>query len=132
LGLNGTLAEEWNNFTKGLTTAGVYLGEENDKLLWAGGDASGKITVKNIYLALVSTQNFQSAPKWIQKIWSWDIQLKIKLFTWLTISRKILTWDGLQKRGWEGPDICIFCKRNSESLEHIFINCVLQNSYGLC
>jgi hypothetical protein len=122
LGLNGTLAEEWNNFTKGLSTAGVYLGEENDTLLWAGGDASGKITVKNIYLALVSTLNYQPAPKWIQKIWSWDIQLKIKLFTWLTISRKILTWDGLQKRGWEGPGICIFCKRNSESLEHLFIN----------
>jgi hypothetical protein len=67
LGLNGTLAEEWNNFTKGLTVAGVYLGEENDKLLWVGGDASDKITVKNIYLALVSTQNFQSAPNGFRK-----------------------------------------------------------------
>jgi hypothetical protein len=51
LGLSGTLADEWNFFTKCLTAVGFYLGEENDKPLWEGGDTSGKITVKNIYLA---------------------------------------------------------------------------------
>jgi hypothetical protein len=28
LGLSGTLVDEWNFFTKCLTTAGFYLGEE--------------------------------------------------------------------------------------------------------
>jgi len=68
LGLNGILAEEWNNYTKGLSTACVILGESNDKLLWTRGGASGKTLVKNIYLALVSTLNFQPLATLIQKI----------------------------------------------------------------
>jgi hypothetical protein len=95
LDLNGILAEEWNNYTKGLSAAGVILGKSTNKLLWTRGDVTGKTTVKNIYLALVSTLNYQSMATWNQKIWNWDIQLKVKLFAWLAISRKILTWDGL-------------------------------------
>jgi hypothetical protein len=124
LGLSGSLVEEWSLFTNSLSTAGIYLGEDIDKLSWEGRDSFENISFKNIYLALVTTQNFQVYPIWIKIIWSWQIQLKINLFSWLTISRKLLTWDGLQKRGFKGPCLCIFCKNHAESIDHIFISCV--------
>jgi hypothetical protein len=48
--------------------------------------------VKNAYLAFYSTLNFQTV-EWRNSIWKWDIQLKIKLFIWLAMDQKILTWD---------------------------------------
>jgi ribonuclease HI len=49
--------------------------------------------------------------------------LKIKLFPWLAAANKILTWDNLIHRGWEGPNICLLCRLNSESVTHLFIDC---------
>jgi hypothetical protein len=46
------MASEWIGFVTALKRAGITLRAEPDLLLWAGGDESGLITVKNIYLAL--------------------------------------------------------------------------------
>jgi hypothetical protein len=123
LGLSGILADEWDSYTRNISAAGVILGNSEDTLLWTGGDASGKATVIFFYSALVSTRNYQQEANWKQKLWKWNTLLKIKLFTWLTINRKILTWEGLQRRGWVGPGWCVFCKRNLENIEHMFIDC---------
>jgi len=40
------------------------------------------------------------------------------------LDKKILTWDSLQKRGWEGPSLCVLCKSNSKDINHLFIDCV--------
>lgn len=49
--------------------------------------------------------------------------LKLKLFTWLVGKGKILTWEALQRRGWEGPGICSLCKNAPEDLQHLLIHC---------
>jgi hypothetical protein len=49
--------------------------------------------------------------------------IQIKLFFWLVLERKILTWDSLQKRGWAGPNICSLCFRDEESISHLFLAC---------
>jgi hypothetical protein len=56
-------------------------------------------------------------------MWKWDMAQKIKLFTWLSIENKILTWDTLQRKGWEGPNICHLCSKDAESVYHLFVNC---------
>jgi hypothetical protein len=54
--LNDNLACRMESLSKRtLIEAGVSLKENPDKLMWTGGDSSGIISVKNIYLALVST-----------------------------------------------------------------------------
>jgi hypothetical protein len=35
-----------------------------------------------------------------------------------------LTWDILQKKGWEGPSMCVLCKRSTEDINHLFIDCL--------
>lgn len=49
--------------------------------------------------------------------------LKLKLFFWLAGNDRILTWEALQRRGWEGPGFCSLCKKSSEDLPHLMIHC---------
>jgi hypothetical protein len=50
------------------------------------------------------------------------IQLKLKLFLWLAANGKVLTWEALQKKGWEGPGVCKLCNCNSENINHLLIH----------
>jgi hypothetical protein len=50
-----------------------------------------------------------------QNLWDWDLAPKLKLFTWLIMENKILTWDNLQHRGWSGPSIFSLCFKNPET-----------------
>jgi hypothetical protein len=61
----------------------------------------------------------------------WDIAQKIRLFTWLIIENKILTWDTLQRKGWEGPSIFHLCSNEAEYVVHIFVKCsFIQNVWN--
>jgi hypothetical protein len=48
---------------------------------------------------------------WRKSLWSWDCPLKLKLFTWLVAENKILTWENMQRRGFEGPGYCFSVRR---------------------
>jgi len=45
--------------------------------------------------------------------------LKLKCFAWLMLSNKIITWDNLCKRGFNGLGLCVLCYQNVESVHHI-------------
>ena len=60
---------------------------------------------------------------YIRRIWRDDCPMKLKLFAWLLIENKLLMWEKLQARGWEGPNRCILCKSASESTLHVFLHC---------
>jgi hypothetical protein len=94
-----------------------------DKLMWIGGDNSGFPSVKNFYWSIITSKSLLKVETWRHSIWKWKVQLKIKLFIWLALEGKILTWDSLQKRGWEGPGRCPLCKLDSETIFHLFKLC---------
>jgi hypothetical protein len=120
----GIQACAWNNFTLELRKAGITLQESvEDKLLWNGGDASGILSVRNCYKAIMSTQNLPIRSGWRYSIWKWRLQLNIILFFWLVTEQRILTWDTLQKKGWVGPGLCHLCRAATEDSTHIFIHC---------
>ena len=98
--LTGDLAVEWDHFGRALQASGVSLSENEDELLWIGGDSSGSLSKKNVYAALISTLNQLTLTGWRNRLWKWNIQQKIKLFLWLAVENKILTWNNLQLRGW--------------------------------
>jgi hypothetical protein len=103
LGLVDCLAAEWKLFRRALINAGILLNEKSDELTWLGGDASGKISVKNDFVAVEKRRWNYVIGGWRKELWSWLCTLKIKLFTWLVVENKILTWDILQRRGFRGP-----------------------------
>jgi len=88
----------------------------------------GFISVKNIYEALSNLVWKKKKGGWWKKLWNWECQMKIKLFSWLLAKDEILSWKNLQKRGWKGPGICSLCKAHSESTKHIFFKCPFTRS----
>ena len=70
LSLREPFASEWNRYTSALKSAAVSLTADPDVLLWAGDDASGSITVKNIYAALQHQFNSEVDIPWIQQLWN--------------------------------------------------------------
>jgi hypothetical protein len=123
LNLDGKWASDWNLFSTALKSAGISLTADPDSLLWTGGDGSGLLTVKNIYVALFSHFHPESFPSWLRQIWNWKVPLKLKLFVWLAGQDKVLTWDSLRRRGWEGPGICPLCRHAQEDIHHLLIHC---------
>jgi hypothetical protein len=123
LGLIGDLAHIWESFIRSLAGAGIVLEPKEDELRWSGGDGSGYPTVKKLYKAASDVIWGQSAEDWVLKIWKWQIELKMKCFFWLLMKKKILTWDALVARGWEGPGFCVLCRCNQENALHLFVTC---------
>jgi ribonuclease HI len=123
LSLCDPLASEWTRYTTSLKSAGISLSADPDGLVWAGGDATGVISVKNIYKAILSQHLSANELPWINQLWAWKVPLKLKLFSWLAGKERILTWDALQRRGWEGPGYCCLCKKAAEDLNHLLIRC---------
>ena len=41
----------------------------------------------------------------------------------MAAENRILSWDVLQKKGWQGPDFCPLCKNDVEDIDHLFVQC---------
>jgi hypothetical protein len=123
LNLAGHLREEWNLYRRALINNGVLIQQKSDSLKWAGGNKSGVISVKNIYLASENLRWSHILGGWRRASWGWTVPLKIKLFIWLLAEEKILLWGNLQRRGHSGPGICHLCKNNEETTQHLFMDC---------
>jgi hypothetical protein len=124
LDLSGPMENEWDRFIKVLTNSGVSIGDDRDNLMWTGGDHSGNLSSKNVYMAYISTQGNNKITGWRRGLWKWSIQLKIKLFTWLTIEGKIHTWEILQRKGWIGPGRCtlqMLHRRHKSLIQHMLL-----------
>jgi hypothetical protein len=90
LDLSGQLQEEWQAYRCALINNGITLQEKSDLLKWTGGNMSGQVTVRNIYLAAEKQKWIYKTGGWRKAIWDWDCPLKIKLFFWLLMENKIL------------------------------------------
>jgi len=121
--LRGPMASEWDAFTGALKSAGIALNGGQDTLIWAGGDASGHLTVKNVYLALLHPLALAACSPRLHSIWNWPLPLKLQLFFWMCVQGKILTWEVLRKKDWHGPSRCALCKDAAEDLHHLFVHC---------
>jgi ribonuclease HI len=106
-----------------LIDAGISLTDALDELRWTGGDGTGYLTTKNVYNAL-ATKLWQKNNGGVRrKLWNWECPQKIKIFSWLLIEDKLLTWNNLLKRGWQGPRLCLLCRGNEEMGLHLFVQC---------
>ena len=74
--------------------------------MWTKNSINGDFTAKLGYKTWVG-ENFQGEmEEWCKQLWTAEGPLKAKVTLWLTLNNKILTWDNLQKRGWNGPNRC--------------------------
>ena len=83
---------------------------------------SGVFTVKSMYQGLKDEPYIGQD---IHRIWKMKVPPRIKVFGWLTYYEKILTAENLQKRGWNLPSMCVLCRRQAETIKHLFSECVM-------
>jgi hypothetical protein len=93
--------------------------------MWAGGDNSRILSVKNLDTTIVNMIGLKNIFGWRRHLWFWKIPLKINFFTWLTIETKIPTWDILKKKGWTGPTFAFFATGMKRQLSTYSLSAVL-------
>jgi hypothetical protein len=123
LALPSILTLEWNSFRHHLVGTGIQLHDAEDQPTWTGGDRSGFLSARNVYTEIANHHWPSNTGGWKNKLWTWSIPLKIKLFFWLSLDNKINTWDVLKKKGGIGPNVCHLCLQEEETVQHIFIHC---------
>lgn len=122
--LNGAWKYQWDRFTSSLQRLGIRLSDCDDSLYWCH-NSLGRVTTKSAYMHLLSDSG-PGGTWWCDlSIWRISAPLKIICFFWLMMNKRILTWDQLCKRGWSGPGLCALCKKESEDINHIFIQCLV-------
>jgi hypothetical protein len=72
------------------------------------------------YIAGHDQRNIE--PQW-ERLWSLPQWSKIKIFKWLVLHKKILTWENLVKRGLNGPSRCHLCEVQEETTNHLLDGC---------
>ncbi|XP_062014798.1 uncharacterized protein LOC133731445 [Rosa rugosa] len=90
-----------------------------DKLIWTA-SSSGELTAKHAYIFLR-----QPSPSvaWGKSLWSKFILPRMSLLAWKVLRGRVISDDFLQRRGVALVSRCDLCGIDSESLDHIFLNC---------
>ena len=84
---------------------------------------TGTISAALAYSSAVSSTFPDCIPTWFKAVWRWKFHLKTVIFTWLLLAEHILTWNMLQRKGFEGPGICSLCHDAEECITHLMIEC---------
>ena len=116
----------WNNFISGLEFGRIRLSNQKDSLLWTYNRHAEDITTAQGYDLIV--HHFQEPSSELSKVldllWSFNIHAKIRCFIWLVVMNHVLTWDNLQRCGWQGLSLCILCRVHEDTVQHLFIDCI--------
>jgi len=67
--------------------------------------------------------NYPNIDKKWKEVWDNPHWMKFKLFKWLVLQGKILTWDNLRKRGFVVPSRCHLCGQQEETTNHLLNKC---------
>lgn len=94
-----------------------------DALAWNLPRAPSPVCVKDIYAALSLKPVLTVQPIFPFPLWKAACPLKMILFSWLLFQNKNLSWEMLQKRGWQGPGGCSLCLSAEETNYHLFFQC---------
>lgn len=97
------------------------LSEEDDQLEWIG-NTSKIYSIQSGYKSIIL---FPKAKVTWNNIWKANCIPKMKTFMWLVFLNKVLTWNNLTKRCFQGPNMCTFFSRKEEKTSHLFMECTL-------
>jgi hypothetical protein len=84
----------------------------------------GQVNAKHAYEVISLDDQEVTTNEWYLNIWNWEMRLKVKLFCWLMIENRILTWDNLIKRGMIGPSRSMLCGEREEFVNHLMVECL--------
>jgi hypothetical protein len=100
IGTRRFLVEEWTNYTNLLKHNAIVLKDQDDELKWSLNKSSWVLTTKLGYKAKINEGLGDVSQWWWKLVWKLACPLKIRIFLWISLANKILTWDNGQKRNW--------------------------------
>jgi len=102
-----------------------------DKLVWPA-EKNGIFSVKSAYhilcntnLSHLPTSSSHSLSKLWKRIWSLHLPTRVRNFIWRLAKNIIPTRGNLRWRGVPLDTICPLCFQDSETTDHLFMNCPL-------
>ena len=98
--------------------ASPLKGEGDDHIGW--GSPANQFAVKRFYRYLIPPLSILFPWKiiWKAKVLPW-----VAFFSWIATWGKALTIDNLRKHGLIIQSWCCMCKRNGETVDHLFLHC---------
>jgi hypothetical protein len=100
--LQGEEAECWTLSVQKLKQSAIRLREEEDEIVWSKNNSSGRYTTQLGYKAMFRVEEENDRKWWWKSVWKIKSPIKQKVFLWLVLANKILTWDNCKKRAWHG------------------------------
>ena len=100
----------------------IQLRDREDELVWDV-EPHGYYNPKGGYLKLSADGLLKDPIWWWKKLWKINSPPKTRLFLSCVPENKVLTWDNLQKRCFQGSGWCMLCKEKGESVLHLFLHC---------
>ena len=113
----------WASVIQNLTSKGIQRMGNKDKLVWSISKSTQPVRVKDIYTAMIDGLPVDTASMFPMPLWKVTCPLKSILFSWLVFSNRNLSWEVLQKKGWNGPGRCSMCLSDHETNVHMFFQC---------
>jgi len=87
-------------------------------LVWSRNQTNGKFTIELRYKTMPEEGNEVELWWWIN-IWRLKVPFKTKIFMWLSLARKNLMQDVLQKITRQMIGICSLCKKYREYIDQL-------------
>eukprot|EP00253_Pinus_taeda_P032611 PITA_32611 len=113
----------WESTVQSLSGLEIHRSGTKDVLAWALPHTPLPICVKHLYAALSKRSAISSQLVFPMPLWKVTCPLKMVLFSWLIFCNRNLTWEVLQRKGWQGPGCCAMCQNAVESNLHMFFQC---------
>jgi hypothetical protein len=101
----------------------IVVAEGMDQLRWGHKDG-GEFNLKEVRHYIEDQDQEDPTHQW-DKLWNSPQWPKIKIFQWLILHNRILTWENLRKRGFIGPSRCHLCEEKEETTNHLLDECTL-------
>uniref|UniRef100_A0A2N9GE37 Reverse transcriptase domain-containing protein n=1 Tax=Fagus sylvatica TaxID=28930 RepID=A0A2N9GE37_FAGSY len=96
-------------------------GAGEDQLCWER-PSKHVFAVKRYYRALLNPPTVLFPWK---LIWKSKTPPRVAFFSWTAALGKVLTTENLRKRGFILQDWCCMCKQSGESVDHLFLHCLV-------
>jgi hypothetical protein len=97
-----------------------------DRIRW-GYRPTGDFSLKEAYHLVAHHPNLP-VEEYMEKIWKENLWPKVATFLWQVAHKKILTWDHLCKKGFQGTWNMYVMPSNDESMDHLLNSCSFNNT----
>lgn len=113
----------WSYVLQVLNGLAIRRTGSRDVLDWSLPRSPLPIHVKDLYAALTSGPSNNTQLIFPPSLWKVPCLLKMILFTWLVFWNRNLTWEVLQRKGWQGLGRCAMCENATETNFHMIFQC---------